>query len=210
MQLVVVTGPMFAGKTQYLIDRLCGTDPPAIVFKAACDSRSTGLLSHNGSLYGMVENIRNFREMVRKYKGARKAYGDEEMLICVDEAQFIDDPQYVREIATEESLTVIIAGLDLDYAGYPFETMAELMCWADEVIKLRARCSVCGAPATRTQRLIGNKPAPLGRRIIIGGQEMYQARCIQHWVAPQTVSQREILPDYGEKEVMTDSGQFRQ
>ena len=56
--------------------------------------------------------------------------------------------------------------------------MPHLMALADSVDKLHAICVICGGPATRTQRLIGGKPAPYDSpTIMIGGQESYEARC---------------------------------
>ena len=67
---------------------------------------------------------------------------------------------------------VICCGLDLDYQAVPFESTARLLAVADNVTKLSARCTRCGKPATRTQRLVDVKS-----RIYVGGAEDYEARC---------------------------------
>ena len=80
---------------------------------------------------------------------------------------------------------VILSGLDQDFLGRPFGPMPGLLALADEVTKLTAICTVCGAEATRTQRLVGGRPAgrddPL---IVVGGvdDEKYEARCRAHHV----------------------------
>jgi thymidine kinase len=52
------------------------------------------------------------------------------------------------------------------------------MAEAEEVTKLQAICVTCGAPASRTQRLIDNQPAAYDEPIIlVGGSESYEARC---------------------------------
>ena len=80
---------------------------------------------------------------------------------------------------------VILAGLDQDFKGEPFGPMPELMCLAEQVTKLQAVCSVCGSPASRTQRLIDNKPAGYNDPVIlVGASESYEPRCRHHHKVP--------------------------
>jgi thymidine kinase len=79
---------------------------------------------------------------------------------------------------------VIVAGLDLDFRGEPFGPMPALLALADEVLKLTAVCTICGNPATRSQRLINGKPATEGPLVLVGGLESYEPRCREHFVAP--------------------------
>jgi thymidine kinase len=73
---------------------------------------------------------------------------------------------------------VIVAGLDQDFRGESFGPMPELMARAEHVDKLQAICVVCGAPASRTQRLINGRPASYHDPIIlVGATEAYEARC---------------------------------
>jgi len=98
------------------------------------------------------------------------------------------DPDAVVEVAellAAEGRSVLISGLDQDFLGRPFNSMPTLLALADEVTKLTAICTVCGAEATRTQRLVGGRPAaaddPL---IVVGGMndDRYEARCRAHHV----------------------------
>ena len=68
--------------------------------------------------------------------------------------------------------------------GEPFGPMPILLALADEVVKLSAVCTVCGAPATRSQRLVDGKPATAGPEILIGGLESYEPRCRDHFLPP--------------------------
>jgi len=78
----------------------------------------------------------------------------------------------------DEGRRVIVAGLDMDFRGEPFGPMPELLAMAEEVTKLRAICVVCGAPASRTQRLLNGEPAAFEDPIIqVGASENYEARC---------------------------------
>lgn len=81
---------------------------------------------------------------------------------------------------------VIVAGLDLNFRGEPFGPMPELLSLADEVVKLAAVCTVCGEPATRSQRLVDGKPVTAGPEVLIGGLESYEPRCREHFLSAQT------------------------
>ena len=67
---------------------------------------------------------------------------------------------------------VVVAGLDQDYLGRPFEPMPALMAIAEEVTKTRAICVRCGASASRTQRTVASE-----ERVVVGAAGMYEARC---------------------------------
>lgn len=103
----------------------------------------------------------------------------EATVVGVDEAQFFDDGivDVVNQLA-ERGLRVIVTGLDTDFRGEPFGCMPFMTAKADKVDKLTAICVVCGEPATRTQRLVGGKPAKYDEPIVVvGAAEMYEARC---------------------------------
>lgn len=75
-------------------------------------------------------------------------------------------------------IRVIVAGLDRDFRGEPFQNIPELLALAEDVTKLTAICMRCGAPATRTQRLVNGEPASYDDPIIIvGASESYEPRC---------------------------------
>ena len=103
-------------------------------------------------------------------------------MVAVEEAQFFDEGivDACRSLA-DSGYQVIVAGLDMDFRGRPFGPMPSLLAEADEVVKLRAICAICGRDASRSQRLIDGKPAPASApTILVGAQETYEARCRQH------------------------------
>jgi len=102
--------------------------------------------------------------------------------VAIEEAQFFgsDLPEAIEAMVAAPR-TLIVSGLDQDFAGRPFATIPELLARADEVTKLSAICVVCGNEATRTQRLRNGVPARADDELIViggmGGDDTYEARC---------------------------------
>ena len=114
-------------------------------------------------------------------------------LVGIEEAQFFDASLVdVADTLRQSGRHVIASGLNTDFAGRPFGAMPTLLAMADEITMLTAICVVCGETATRTQRLVGGRPAAIDDPlIVIGGfdspaaVETYEARCLRHHeVAP--------------------------
>src|SRR5204863_10043537 len=101
------------------------------------------------------------------------AHAHEAQVIGIDEGQFLGPGLVsVCEQLARQGKRVIVAGLDQDYAGRPFEPMPELLAVAEYITKTLAICVVCGAPANRTYRKV-RKPG----RVMVGGADLYEARC---------------------------------
>jgi len=94
-------------------------------------------------------------------------------VVGVDEGQFFDQelPAVCNTLA-DRGIRVIVAGLDQDYLGKPFEPMPQLLAIAEYITKTLAICMVCGGPANHTQRLIASR-----ERVLVGAQGAYEARC---------------------------------
>jgi len=94
-------------------------------------------------------------------------------VVAIDEGQFFDASIVgVADELANRGLRVIVAGLDQDYRGRPFEPMPELLAVAEYITKTLAICMVCGAPANRTYRKLKR-----GGRVVVGGTDLYEARC---------------------------------
>jgi thymidine kinase len=172
----VVCGSMFSGKTEELIRRIRRAriaKQHVQVFKPALDDRYhvQHVSSHNG-LHWEAIPVGKAQEIVERLD-------PETTVIAVDEAQFFDwELSRVCGGLADRGLRIILAGLDMDFRGEPFGPMPLLMAEAEEVTKLQAICVVCGAPASRTQRLIDGQPAAYDEPVIlVGGSESYEARC---------------------------------
>lgn len=173
----VIAGSMYAGKTEELLRRIRRIEyakKDVIVFKPCIDNRYSNdeVVSHNNSRVKSV-NISSASEI---YKHLEKELP---YAIAIDEVQFLDkEVVNVCEHFANLGVRVIAAGLDKDFRGEPFGVMPELLARAEYVTKLDAICQVCGAPATRTQRLINGVPARYDDPIIlVGAKEQYEARC---------------------------------
>ena len=171
-----ISGCMFAGKTEELIRRIKVLEyakKEIMVFKPMIDNRysHTKVVSHAGS---SVEShvISNAAEILNMIKPTTQ-------VVAIDEAQFFDDN--ICDVANEladRGIRVMCAGLDTNFKGEPFGPMPLLITEAEFVTKLAAVCNKCGAPATRTQRIINGHPASYNDPIIlVGASESYEARC---------------------------------
>ncbi len=100
-------------------------------------------------------------------------------VVAVDEGNFFGaELVAVAEALADDGYRVVVCGLDTTFRGEPFEPMPHLMAVAEYVEKLRAICSVCGEPATRTQRLVDGEPAHVDDpTVLVGAEESYEARC---------------------------------
>ena len=172
----VICGSMFAGKSEELIRRVKRLEyakKNIKVFKPAIDNRYSNdeIVSH--SKYKTKAINITCAEDILKY------VTNDTYAVVVDEVQFLDNKIIeIAEQLADSGKRVILAGLDKDFKGEPFGVMPYLLAKAESVTKLTAICSVCGMPATRTQRMVNGKPAkyddPL---ILVGATESYEPRC---------------------------------
>jgi thymidine kinase len=175
---------MFSGKTEELIRRIKRAviaKQVVQVFKPSIDTRYLveQVASHSG-VYFKAEPVTDVAQM-------RDFLDRNAEVVAIDEVQFFEEGvlDFCRELA-QEGRRVIVAGLDLDFRAEPFGPMPALMAEAEQVDKLQAICLVCGAPASRTQRLINGKPANYHDPIIlVGASENYEARCRRHHTVPK-------------------------
>ena len=168
--LEVVTGSMFSGKSEELIRRVRRAQiarQRVQVFKPAIDNRfgEAHVTSHS-EMKIPSENVSTSRELLEKVMPKTQVVG-------IDEGQFFDaDLPSVCNTLADQGKRVIVAGLDQDYLGKPFEPMPQLLAIAEYITKTLAICMVCGGPANHTQRLVASK-----ERVLVGAGDSYEARC---------------------------------
>ncbi len=166
----VITGSMFSGKSEELIRRVRRAQiarQRVQLFKPRLDDRHAGdeIVSHS--------EMKMPSRTVEAAKDILAELDDRTEVVAIDEGQFFD-PSLVGVVETlaNRGLRVIVAGLDQDYTGRPFDPMPQLLAIAEYVDKMLAICMRCGAPANRSQRLVGSRD-----RVVVGGAQHYEARC---------------------------------
>ncbi len=165
----VICGSMFSGKTEELIRRLkrAGIANQRIeIYKPAVDTRyrKGAIVSHDENSIASIQ-VDHARAIVAMTQGAD--------VIAIDEAQFFDDE--LSEVCNRLAFggaRVIVAGLDMDYAGKPFGPLPALLSTAEYITKLHAICVKCGNIANYSWRKTDE-----GNQILIGEKEMYEPRC---------------------------------
>ena len=175
-KITVICGSMFAGKSEELIRRsrrALYAKKYVQVFKPSIDRRydENMVVTHMG--------VRHEAIPVLDTMDLEAHLNPRLDVLVIEEVQFFDDR--IIELAVrlaDNGVEVIVAGLDQDFRRQPFGPMPALLCLADEVVKLRAICLNCGAPASHTYRMINGKPAHRDDPVIlIGATEAYEARC---------------------------------
>jgi thymidine kinase len=169
----VIVGPMFSGKTEELIRRLrraMYAKQRVAIFKPTIDTR-----------YDAIEIVSHSKLSIKARPiDEARAILDSDLegveVVGIDEAQFFSrDLVAVCQELADRGIRVIVAGLDMDYRGLPFEPMPVLMAVAEFVTKALAICVVCGNPAGRSQRIVRES-----ERVMLGATESYEPRCRAH------------------------------
>jgi thymidine kinase len=180
----VITGSMFSGKSEELIRRLRRAQiarQKVQIFKPLVDDRfSDGHIVSHSEMRIASQTVRNSDELLR-------LVDDDTDVVGIDEGQFFDAnlPAACNALA-DRGKRVIVAGLDQDYLGRPFEPMPQLLAIAEYITKTLAICVVCGDPANHTQRLVASSD-----RVLVGASGMYEARC-RHCFDPQLASVEKV------------------
>ena len=166
----VITGSMFSGKSEELIRRLRRAQiarQKVQIFKPTFDNRYSEdhIVSHS--------EMRIPSETVQSSASLLERLDPNAEVVGIDEGQFFDAslPAVCNAIANMGK-RVIVAGLDQDYLGKPFEPMPQLLAIAEYITKTLAICMVCGSPANHTQRLVASSD-----RVLVGATGVYEARC---------------------------------
>jgi thymidine kinase len=165
----VIAGCMFSGKTEELIRRLRRAQiakQNVKIFKPKIDTRysTTAIVSHSDQFLPSIL-INDINEVLEHSSSAH--------VVGIDEAQFFsNDIIEVCDKLANNGKRVIVAGLDQDYRGVPFEPMPHLLAVAEYITKTLAICVVCGNPADKTQRKTKSS-----ERVIVGASDIYEARC---------------------------------
>lgn len=171
----IIVGPMFCGKSEELLRRLRRAEiarQSVCLVKPARDTRAgVCVQTHTGDLREAI--------VVDRATSLLAHVADVDV-IAIDEVQFFDHAIVnIIEQLVQAGHRVIVSGLDMDFRAEPWPIVAELLARAEHVDKLAAVCVRCGAPATRSQRLVATDA-----HVLIGASDSYEARCRGCFVPP--------------------------
>ena len=165
----VITGSMFSGKTEELIRRLRRAQFAGLkveIFKPSLDNRysETRVVSHDDKsiISTPVDN-----------SSAILLLAGDVNVVGIDEAQFFD--RSIVEVCNEladKGIRIIIAGLDMDFAGKPFGPMPALLAIAEYVTKVHAICMRCGNLAQYSFRKSEEEQV-----VLLGEKNLYEPLC---------------------------------
>lgn len=168
-QIEVICGSMFSGKTEELIRRLTRArlaKQQVEIFKPSVDTRyhDTHVVSHNET---------SIRSTPVSFAGDILLLSGTCDVVGIDEAQFFDeDIVRVVQLLANQGKRVILAGLDMDFEGKPFDPMPKLMAISEYVTKVHAICMQCGDLAAFSYRL-----SAATEKVVLGEKDSYEARC---------------------------------
>lgn len=174
-ELLLLTGPMFAGKSSSLIAHARTHGDDVLVIKPAFDTRD------GASMISSRDRSRIAALPVSSWPAQAAPH----TALVIDEVQFMVAPHYTGDIVADiraavgAGAQVVVGGLDTDYMRRPFDVIVRLSAFAHRRVALSARCHVCAAPAAWTA-----KKNETGRRLELGDDDLYEARCDLHWTPP--------------------------
>ena len=166
----VICGSMFSAKSEELIRRMRRAQiarQRVQIFKSKIDNRYSEdhIVSHS--------EMKLKSQLVMSANDILDQLDTRTQVIGIDEGQFFDlQLVSVCNKMADMGKRVIVAGLDQDYRGRPFDPMPQLLSVAEYITKTLAICVRCGAPANRTQRIVD-----VSDRLLVGTNDMYEARC---------------------------------
>jgi len=171
----VICGPMFSGKSEELLRRinlLQYSEVKYLLFTPSTDTRSGSKKAKSRD--GRVIEAITVNKAIEIIDYVNKS-DDDTQLVAVDEAQFFDDTLAdVCNLLANQGYVVMVAGLDMDSWGKPFEVMKKLLGTAERVTKLKAVCVHCGATASFTDHIDNRQE---GQNIVVGDKNEYVACC---------------------------------
>lgn len=189
-EIIVYSGPMFAGKSTNLINYYLNSGLPEsekAVFKYAKDIRystNSEIVTHNKETISCIM-INSCADIINHINNNLSGKTIKE--IYIDECQFLPDIyKWIMDIKEQQTVadsnlqTIILAGLDLDAKGNYFtDAFKNVIDIADVNYALQAFCYVCGANASYTKLL--DTDTKMDGNVLIGGAELYQPVCGLHF-----------------------------
>jgi len=171
--LTVILGPMFSGKTSFLINLYKNNvknNKNTLVINHILDNRygNKGMSNHNKETIDCIkmENLKDIYMILNNPKNPR--YNT----ILINEGQFFKDLYNVVYTLLLSNYKIYVCGLNCDSNMEKFGTILDIIPLADDILKLKSICKLCGKNGSFTKRLINSK-----KKIIIGHSDIYIPVC---------------------------------
>jgi thymidine kinase len=183
MSLEIILGPMFSGKSSYLLSsirRYKEIGWPVYIITSTFDKRYTSevkIVNHNRESSNADIAVNNLYDIPNK-----KNYLDAKVII-IEEGQFYKDLlPFVIELVETYEKHVIVAGLDGDAQRKPFGSLLDLIPYADSIVKLKAICKKCSNDGLFNEALFTSKKIHDSVTVDIGSSDKYEALCRRHYI----------------------------
>jgi len=170
MFLKLAFGPMFSGKTTWLVDQINHATPDcSLIINHKLDTRySTQFLSSHDTISDLsCVFMDELMSLTPSFIANHELKN-----IFVNEAQFFDDlDSWLRSIQSCD-VNVYVSGLDTDYNQLPFGKILACIPLADDITRLTSTCAICRKLARYTFRKNNDKNI-----IIVGNDNIYIPVC---------------------------------
>jgi thymidine kinase len=173
----LILGPMFAGKTTRLLERVKqleeSVNANVLLLKSDKDTRyaKDKVVTHDGRGRECFPVKSLELAVVVETVGVEK--WNECDVVAVDEAQFLTNLyEFCRVAADEHDKIVLVAGLNGDFKRETFGEVQETLPLCDSVTKLTAKCK-CGRPALFSKRIVNVGDG----QELVGGADKYLPAC---------------------------------
>ena len=178
MSLEIVLGPMFAGKSSYILSSLRRYE--AIGWDVLCITSNLDTRYEEGAIHSHDHERHSAVPTATLMPLIKTNHYNEARLIIIEEGQFFDDLyEFVKYAVEKNGKDVLVVGLDGDSERRPFGKILDLIPLCDKVTKLTAMCKRCPAPtdAIFTYRKSGDKSV-----VKVGADSEYEALCRSHYI----------------------------
>lgn len=178
--LDVIIGPMYSGKTDYLLRELnifSIMGARVLYVNHSLDTRGEVFSSHNPLISSDAlrkidtKKVFDVAELI--------AAADDYLVIGIDEAQFFNGlKDAVMHLVEEKGKRVLVAGLSGNYLREPFGDLIQLIPVCDRITKLSSCCSICAKAKQIKQAHFSHRiHSEIKKDILVGAKDEYIPLC---------------------------------